>query len=512
MKSMCITAKVKPSFSTLFVRNTAEQPQIQTILLNLQPKKARVETLEGREYTVVPMVMLTEGVHAGTSGPLYYPPEELSKTPVIWNHKPIVVYHPEMNGQGISACDVAVIETQKVGLIMNTKYSGGRLTSEAWLEKNKADKVDERIMAAVTANEMMEVSTGVFIDAEPTAGEWKTEKYIGIARNFRPDHLALLPDKIGACSIADGAGLLRNEKKTGMLKKLLSLAGVLDNEMSMSNIQSSLTAALNEKYGSKGLPGQPGYYIWVCDVYSNFAIYENDGKLFRLGYTSSDTGVTLNDEKPVEVKRVTEYRSVEGAFVGNLHQPEESNIMDKNKKIDVIVGNASSGWTEADRKTLEGFTEIQLNALHSAITKPAAITPPAIPTPVVVPTTPVVVAPVGNTATPPAPKIQTVDEYIAGAPSGIQDVLRNGQQVYADEKAKLIEVITGNKHCGFTKDELGNKPLGELKMLARLAAGDPKIVPTAPNYAGQGATPTGNEAAEEALPIPTMNFAKVEAK
>lgn len=31
-----------------------------------------------------------------------------------------------------------------------------------------------------------------------------------VARNHRPDHLAILPDQVGACSLADGAGLIRN--------------------------------------------------------------------------------------------------------------------------------------------------------------------------------------------------------------------------------------------------------------------------------------------------------------
>src|SRR6266480_3777490 len=113
---------------------------------NLLPSGCRYDQLEGRDYVVVPMVMLTEGVHKGSHGSLYYPKEELSKTPVVWNHKPIVVYHPTMNGEGISACDPTIINSRKVGLMMNTKFEGGKLKSEAWIEKVRANAVDERIM------------------------------------------------------------------------------------------------------------------------------------------------------------------------------------------------------------------------------------------------------------------------------------------------------------------------------------------------------------------------------
>ena len=44
-------------------------------------------------------------------------------------------------------------------------------------------------------------------------GDWNGKAYVGIARNYRPDHLAILPDMKGACSIADGAGLCRNHER-----------------------------------------------------------------------------------------------------------------------------------------------------------------------------------------------------------------------------------------------------------------------------------------------------------
>ena len=83
----------------------------------------RNETMEGREYLVVPMIMMVEGVLNGSSGSLYYPAEELSKFAQVWNHKPVVVYHPTMNGKALSACDQEIINTHKIGLIINTNFS-----------------------------------------------------------------------------------------------------------------------------------------------------------------------------------------------------------------------------------------------------------------------------------------------------------------------------------------------------------------------------------------------------
>jgi hypothetical protein len=92
---------------------------------------------------------------------------------------------------------------------MNAEEEDGKLKAEAWLEVERVKQVDNRILEALEKGEMVELSTGLFTDNEPTEGDWNGEKYMAIARNFRPDHLAILPDKVGACSIADGAGLLR---------------------------------------------------------------------------------------------------------------------------------------------------------------------------------------------------------------------------------------------------------------------------------------------------------------
>lgn len=463
--------------------------------------------MEGREYVVVPMVILTEGVHAGSGGPLYYPKDELSKTPVAWNHKPIVVYHPEMNGVGISACDPTVISNRKVGVMMNTTFEKGRLKSEAWIEKSRADAVDARIMAAVERNEMMELSTGVFIDVEEDTGKWGNEDYQGIARNYRPDHLALLPDKIGACSIKDGAGFLRNEAESNKellitLQKALVKAGIMQgNEMSFSNIQGSLRTALSDKFKANN---DAGPYLFVEDVYPTFVVYEFQGKLYRLGYSATDAGVALSEDAPVEVVRVTEYRTVQGTFVGNKDTTQpDTTIMEKKKIVDAIVSNAKSAWKEEDREKLMALNDEQLTAIQKSLEEPKAP------------------APASEAAKPevnqkkdekqdstPTPKVTTMEEFIAQAPQPMQEVLTNSLAIYAEEKQKLIATITANKNNSFTKEQLEGRPLGELKAIARLAAGDaPQENAFAPNYAGMAPVPTGNQG-EEPLALPTMNFEK----
>lgn len=504
------------------VRNEASVAQIQKLTCNLLPKLVRHDSMEGREFIVVPMVILTEGVHNGSDGPLYYPPDELSKTPAIWNHKPVVVYHPEMNGAGVSACSPDIITSHKVGVMMNTKFEKGRLRSEAWIERDRANSVDDRIMVAVEAGEMMELSTGVFVDCEDKTGDWNGENYVGVARNFRPDHLALLPDKIGACSIKDGAGFLRNQEGKKdlaaiVIQRALERAGLVDNEMSHSNIHSSLSSALRKKFNADI---ENGPFLFVEDVYSNFVIYNFDGKNYRLGYSASDAGVSLSEDQPVEVVRVTEYRTVEGAFVGNQDKERPGTMKKKQKIVDAIIAN-SEVWSEEDRTSLMALNELQLEGIQKALIPPteneedeegkekgkeSKSTSNKTKSKKDDKSAPTQLTeneqekekPIEN-------KEETVDDFIKKAPAQIQEVLRNGISVYDEEKQKLIKSLTDNEDCPFSEEELNNRPLGELRKLSTLA-GRKKEEEQVVDYSGQGHVRTNTKETEEPLEVPVMNF------
>jgi len=286
------------------------------VTLNLKADKAktRYETLEGKQYLVVPCVMLTEGVHEGSQGPLYYPAKELSKIPAIWNAKPVVVYHPQMNGMSISACDPVIFEKQKIGILMNTKWEDGKLKTECWIDEEKTKAVDERVINAISTGQMMEVSTGLFTDNEQTEGEWNGEKYEQIARNYRPDHLAILPDLKGACSIADGAGLLRNAAELQGAEKLLadSLAATF-NELSHNDIWGKI----NDKIRSG-----PDSDAWVNVVFDSFFIYEKGSKTYYQEYEIADDEVKLVGVRK-EAEKILQYKLSDGTMVGNAEMKTE---------------------------------------------------------------------------------------------------------------------------------------------------------------------------------------------
>ena len=169
----------------------------------------RTEQLEGRTHFVMPTVMILEGVWSGSRGPVFYGRDELEQSVPFWNGKPVVVYHPDMGSQGF-ASHPEVFNRQKVGTLFNTRFDGKRLLADVWIDVERVKKVDNRVLETIRNQRVMEVSTGLCFAHDNQTGVWNGEGYLMAAKNLQPDHLAILPDKIGACSVAAGAGLIRN--------------------------------------------------------------------------------------------------------------------------------------------------------------------------------------------------------------------------------------------------------------------------------------------------------------
>ncbi len=496
------------------------------------------DEMEGRKFLVAPMIILAEGVHEGSGGPLYYPEEEVVKIPEIWNMKPVVVYHPQANGSPVSACDPIILSNRKIGVMMNSKAGKVKIKvngedqevvcikTEAWLEEDRINKVDERIAGFIQENKMMELSTGLFTDNESGDGEWNGEKYSITARNYRPDHLALLPDLKGACSIEDGAGFLRlNAEPEAMV--------INANTLSHGNIRSMLNSWAQSKTGS----------LWLETVYDKTFIYEDDnaGKFYQREYSVKDNVVMVNDMTAVEVIRVTEWRTKAGnKFVGNkeketLNHKEDSkrkeNKMEEKKKvklIDALIACNTNSWGKDDRKTLEAMDDAVLEkmlegtiaaekAVENAAKKggeEATAKLTANQKEEKKETKNKKEAPAENATTEKKvenKKPQTAEEYIKEAPAEIQNVMNGMLGNYQAAKTNCITRITDNEKNVFTEDELGTKDLPELQKLAALLPGNKKEeVEVINNFDGQAPVGDITDNKEEPMPMPgVVNAAPV---
>ncbi|KKN36245.1 hypothetical protein LCGC14_0775350 [marine sediment metagenome] len=77
--------------------------------------QVRRDTFEGRPHLIVPVVILTEGVHHGSGGRILYTAEEMSKFPDAWNGRPIPVFHPTENGEPVSVTHRRLLNSKPWG-------------------------------------------------------------------------------------------------------------------------------------------------------------------------------------------------------------------------------------------------------------------------------------------------------------------------------------------------------------------------------------------------------------
>lgn len=168
---------------------------------------------EGRDHVIAPVVMLVEGVHAGSRGPSLYSAAVIARNPAVWNGVPVTIQHPTDQQGPISANSPHVIERQAIGKMYNVHWSAGKLKGEAWIDVAKAEAVQggAEILQAVNSGQIqLEVSTGLFDESKEHTGTWNSEQYSQVIERIYPDHLALLPGGTGACSWADGCGMRAN--------------------------------------------------------------------------------------------------------------------------------------------------------------------------------------------------------------------------------------------------------------------------------------------------------------
>lgn len=257
----------------------------------------REDKLDGRDYLVAPVVLITEGVHNN----ILYRAEDLKKFPEAWDGRPIPLLHPEQRGKPISANSPEILESRIIGNIYRTKYdewdSNGRklkgLKSEAWIDVAKCKKIAPKLLKALRDGENIEVSTGLFTEDLDERGEWNQESYAAIATNYRPDHLAVLPGLKGACSWEDGAGMPRVNAK--------------DEPISMDERLSKIRVKVSD-----AMFGKPGAAVpvsgYVAELFDSYAIVEREGKTWRVPYSMDGDEVVVDKAGAEEVERRTVYK------------------------------------------------------------------------------------------------------------------------------------------------------------------------------------------------------------
>lgn len=357
------------------------------------------KTLNGRTYYVLPSVMLTEGVHAGSAGPLFYSAAELEASTPLWNSMPAVINHPAgEDGSEVSARQPDVIEKWGIGYVYNAKFvaesdSGpAKLLCETWIDKQLI-KARHPVMAKkIAKGETVEISTGLFCEIDETPGTYKNVEYVGSVQNIAADHLAFLPDSVGACSMTAGCGAgakqvtnsaeCQCKKKApeafetaisnahAALKAKLTAgtqSGMISNAASMTvdSLMDQLYAWVSAKYRITGADGHTSQWAYLCDVDFLQGLFvfkvETAGTLqhWQSSYTIADGVVTVSADPPVQVTAQKVYTAVTNPISPPPVTNEESS-------------NMSTSQTPA---AIPAAAPVQNNAPGSPQVAPAQVAP-----------------------------------------------------------------------------------------------------------------------------------------
>lgn len=442
----------------------------------------RRETIGEIDYLIVPVVALVAGVVNGE----LVTPEQIE--PVKWNGVPVPLGHPQVNGVYVSG-RTPELEAVSPGRFFNARLENGALKGDIYI--NLAQASDGEAAEAVKrfeAGQMVNVSTAYFRDLAEAGGEWGGKVYNGIATNLQPDHLAILLNEDGACSLKDGCGAPRVNQQEGRV--------IVNVELSLDEKMNQVYRAWNEKYA--GPNGEMMAHI--REIFNEFVIARTDkGGLWAYPYTVNE-GDSIEFGQPYQVEiayhdkesgvQINKWLSRIAEKLGIKSQETEDTTVKRDELIAALVANTR---VKISQETLGKMADCELQALSEQLAEVPAQPDPA-PTPA--PSTSSGQAPAAPAETPAQPdpmaaRLDKIEQMLTGLTGQVQ---ANASQ----EKADLVARLTANQTT-FSEAELNGF---ELPMLRKLAGA---LTPA--DYSGRGmpVVNTGGDWEEYQAPVISQN-------
>lgn len=436
--------------------------------------RTRTEHIGSREFLVAPVTMIVPGVLNGSKGPLLYSAEEIAKNFSAWNNMPLILNHPIDGGSGRTP---TILQEQGIGHVLKASIANSKLIAEAWFDVENTLRLDPGTFASLRANKPIELSTGLGLELEPapTDAVDNGNSYSFVVRNIQPDHLAILPDQVGACSVRDGCGVFN--AKNGMTTE--------DDTFHIHKV------FLNDQgNGGTETVNQHSHFV------IKFIVQESGGHDHKLNRNS---------------------------LTNNKGEPEMGRLTDVEKKtaVDSLIANVCC-WEEEDREALNGFSDEKLQKLvknaekekqyeiiansalkgiedvdgnkHVYNEKTKAWDTIKKPKP---PEKKNEDEPVENVKT----NVQTEEEWLASAPPDIQEDLAFARDEKARQKEKLIEKLIVNvkneqEQARFAERLLKAKVSDLQDMLLLLPEEKPVL-----DYSGASGGPIATNAEESFAPF-----------
>lgn len=469
----------------------------------------REETRDNTNYLVVPVVMMVEGVHRGSAGPVLHQAEHFAQNPSDWNGVPLTAGHPQVNDEFVSV-QSADPSRWVVGHVHNTRVVDNKLKAEAWINVQRAIAVNPEIINYIKEGKKLEVSTGAMTIDEERSGQWNDEHYERVTNHYYPDHLALLPGDRGACSWQDGCGIRTNKQEeqnemSTLKEDIKKGIGVL-NGLQANEGYLTLSRKIQTMLDRMDSEAQVHYLKEIYDDHFIYQIRNTDQgteKYYRQPYSYNEEGDQINMEgNRQEVRRNTEYVPVQSneetsdncgcgedksmartKFNNNQNEDEDNNMSDKNnaqpsgdvmEKVVSLINNESTQFSKADREWLLQMNEAQLDKLTPVAQEPEITQEQAVQA---------LSEHLGDTE-----KLLTI------VSDDIKEQVQNGITAYQEQRNKLIKGIQANTDGIWSEDQLESMDNPTLENIAKSA----RVV----DYSGQAPINNNSEVADDEMLLP----------
>lgn len=336
---------------------------LELIILASKINKAEIKHINDDEYLVVPATIIKEGILNN----IFYPFEQISNFFQNWNGVPVCVNHPTKDGNPVSANTIESDSTVNVGRLYNvTPGDDKTLKGDIWVNVKKAiglgfDNVVDTLKKGVS----MDVSTGLFSNILSETGTYNDTKYEKKIFDIRPDHLALLPNKKGACSIEDGCGVFINDKC-----QCDKCKGLKSNEETMDK-KKLIELIVNSKFNQYEESDSDSLEKLSKPMLEKMIINEKDN--------DNDNDNDEDDDKKEEMKnnaqeqeqpQPKEQDSVQGHTLSTedfalFHKLKNNEL----KRMAKIKQEVADFYEHLDFKLVDNMDEETIDALHRGVKK-----------------------------------------------------------------------------------------------------------------------------------------------
>lgn len=436
------------------------------INFQLNTAASRQEMAGGREYTVVP-AMTMRGVQNG----ILYPADEIAMAINTFNRRPVVINHP-YTAEGEPLAVTRAPEVPAIGAFFDGFVANDGLQGEVWFDNALASEQGDtgrQIVANAQNAVMMEVSWGVFLDMENLQGTFDGKPYEAVARNIEGDHLAILTNNIGACSIKDGCGTSRTAVNSGdgrtngsaaltttrqrATRYLVSQSFAANFSSSFREIANLLRAAVVHE----------GEWVWIADVFETVFVYETemmdgDVSLWQRAWTlaADEKSVTVGDRVPVVKRHIYEPVTAVPVAMNSNQGGQGDGLLHRLARL--LKSNGSNGQKEMVTMAGEG-NPLTLEAVQTAISA-------------------------------------MLDDKLTPIQADVTQLKANQEQAVTNAKAQLVNQLEG--HVPYDRAFLEGQSVEQLRIIAQAHK--------QPNVNGYGGAapyaPVGDDEFAEA-PMPT---------